>query len=328
VQNPPFKGASSARKSAFRRIAIVLVSIVGLWALLGFLATLPVTGNHPYWRRFRVLPEDFHVKAESVSFSSPDGIPLKGWYIEAQGVSMGTVILAHGINGNRSDMLARAAILVRHHYNALLLDLRDHGESGGNYTGPGFVESRDILGALKFLKDRGQAGPFAAMGHSYGAVAALYAAAQSPDISAVIADSAFISFEDMVNRATILLSEDPERSFWERLGLRLAGFRWVEWAVKPIYYLRTGIWLTAQDTDTLTPISQIGARPILFISGERDKICPPHNARLMFDAARSPEKQLLVVPNAEHDTTFESAPHLYESTVIGFLDRALQQPKP
>ena len=29
----------------------------------------------------------------------------------------------------------------------------------------------------------------------------------------------------MVKRATTLLSEDPERSFWERLGLRLARFQ-------------------------------------------------------------------------------------------------------
>lgn len=328
MRNPSRKRASPVRNSTFRRIAIVLASAIGLWALVGFLATLPVTGNHPYWRRFRVLPEDFHLKAENVSFSSQDGIPLRGWYIAAQGVSTGTVILAHGINGNRSDMLPRAAILVRHHYSVLLVDLRDHGESGGNYTGPGYIESRDVLGALKFLEDGGQVGPFAAMGHSYGAVAALYAGAQSRDISAVIADSAFISFEDMVSRATILLSEDPERSFWERLGLRLAGFRWVEWAVKPIYYLRTGIWLTAKETDTLTPIYQIGARPILFISGQNDKICPPQNARLMFEAARGPEKQLLIIPNAEHDATFESAPYLYESTVIGFLNHALQQPDP
>ena len=152
VQNPALKAASSARKTTFRRIAIVLASIVGLWALLGFLATLPVTGNHAYWRRFQVLPEDFHLKVESVSFSSLDEISLKGWYIQAEGVSHATVILAHGINGNRSDMLPRAAILVRHRFNALLIDLRDHGESGGNYTGP-------VLGVLKVLKNRGQLGP-------------------------------------------------------------------------------------------------------------------------------------------------------------------------
>src|SRR5215469_2556157 len=247
------KSTSSARKIRIRRLALVLASIIGTWAFLGFLATIPVTGNHPYWRTFRARPEDFGLQAENVSFSSQEGILLKGWYIRPRGASHGTVIVAHGINGNRSDMLSRAAILVHHNYGALLIDLRDHGESGGHFTGPGYVESRDILGALKFLRSQGQVGPVDAMGHSYGAVAALYAAADSPDLAAVVADGAFISFGDMVSRATILLSQDPERSFWERFGLRLAGFRGVEWAVKPIYYLRTGIWLTRGETNTLAP---------------------------------------------------------------------------
>ena len=321
------KSTSSARKIRIRRLALVLASIIGTWAFLGFLATIPVTGNHPYWRTFRARPEDFGLQAENVSFSSQEGILLKGWYIRPHGASHGTVIVAHGINGNRSDMLSRAAILVRHNYGALLIDLRDHGESGGHFTGPGYVESRDILAALKFLRSRGQVGPVAAMGHSYGAVAALYAAADSPDLAAVVADGAFISFRDMVSRATILLSRDPERSFWERFGLRLAGFRGVEWAVKPIYYLRTGIWLSRGETNTLAPISQLGTRPILFISGEKDEICPAQNARVMFDMARSPQKRLLVIPNADHDTTFQTAPHLYESVVIQFLEEALTERK-
>ena len=271
------------------------------------------------------MPGDFGLNAEDVSFLSQDGIPLKGWYIRPQGVSLGTVIVVHGINGNRSDMLSRAAFLVSDNYNTLLVDLRDHGESGGDYAGPGYMESRDILGALKYLQNRGQPGPIAAMGHSYGAVAALYAAAQSPAIGAVIADGAFISFEDMVSRATILLSKDPERSFWERLGLRLAGFRATEWAVKPIYYLRTRVWLSGREADSLVAISRMGMRPILFISGERDEICPPRNARLMYSAARSPQKRLLVISNAEHDTTYQTAPQLYESTVKRFLEDALQR---
>ena len=109
-----------------------------------------------------------------------------------------------------------------------------------------------------------------------------------------------------MSRATILLSKDPERSFWERLGLRLAGFRATEWAVKPIYYLRTGVWLSGREADSLVPISRVGIRPILFISGERDEICPPQNARLMYNAAHSQQKRLLVIPNAEHDTTYYS----------------------
>jgi len=153
------KSTSSARKVRIRRLALVLVSIIGTWAFLGYLATIPVTGNHPYWRTFRFRPEDFGLQAENVSFLSQEGIPLKGWYIRPHGASHGAVIVAHGINGNRSDMLSRAAILVRHNYAALLIDLRDHGESGGHFTGPGYVESRDILGALKFLRSQGMSDP-------------------------------------------------------------------------------------------------------------------------------------------------------------------------
>jgi hypothetical protein len=44
----------------------------------------------------------------------------------------------------------------------------------------------------------------------------------------------------------------------------------------------------------------------------------------MYDSARSPEKVLLIVPNAEHDTTYSTNPQLYESTVVGFLDKAFR----
>ena len=43
---------------------------------------------------------------------------------------------------------------------------------------------------------------------------------------------------------------------------------------------------------------------------------------------RSPQKRLLVIPNAEHDTTYQTAPQLYESTVKRFLKDALQRPAP
>ena len=89
------KSTSSARKVRIRRLALVLVSIIGTWAFLGYLATIPVTGNHPYWRTFRFRPEDFGLQAENVSFLSQEGIPLKGWYIRPHGASHGAVIVAH-----------------------------------------------------------------------------------------------------------------------------------------------------------------------------------------------------------------------------------------
>lgn len=136
----------------------------------------------------------------------------------------------------------------------------------------------------------------------------------------MIADGAYTSFGDMVHRATFLLAQDPSRSFWERIGLRLAGTRGAESAIVPIYWLRTGIWMSNRTANTLTPLVHIGNRPILFVAGANDKICPPENARKMFSTSRSPEKGLLIVGGAEHASTFTADPKLYESTVISFLN--------
>jgi len=314
-----FEATKRSTKSKLRRLAYALIALVALWIIIGYIATIPVVGNHSYWRALRARPEDFGLKAQEVSFASLDGLHLKGWYIAADGSPRGTVILSHGINGNRSDMVPRAAFLVRDHYNALLIDLRDHGESDGTYAGPGYMESLDIIGAVNYLRERHEQQPIVAMGHSYGAVASLYAATHTSNIAAVIADSAYLSFEDMVQRAATLLAEDPERSVWERFGLRMARFRGVEWAMMPIYYLRTGVWLNSQRADSLRAIAGMGPLPVLFISGEQDKICPPDNARAMYEASVSPQKQLLIVPGAEHDSTYTTSPKLYESAVINFL---------
>lgn len=55
------------------------------------------------------------------------------------------------------------------------IDLRDHGEGGGRYISPAYLEARDILGAVDYVRRRGERAPIAVLGHSYGAVAALFA---------------------------------------------------------------------------------------------------------------------------------------------------------
>jgi pimeloyl-ACP methyl ester carboxylesterase len=47
-------------------------------------------------------------------------------------------------------MLPRASFLVRDGYNVLAVDLRGPGESAAQYTSPGYLEARDILGAIQY----------------------------------------------------------------------------------------------------------------------------------------------------------------------------------
>ncbi len=73
-----------------------------------------------------------------------------------------------------------------------MVDLRGHGESTAQYVSPGYLEARDVLGGVDYVRQRAERGPVVVLGVSYGAAAALLAA-QSEAIAAVIADGVYPS---------------------------------------------------------------------------------------------------------------------------------------
>ena len=119
-------------KTVASRVAIVALAFLAAWGTLGYLATSPFVGNQPELRKRKAEPQDFGLRAECVTFTSTDGIPLVAWWLPTKGQARGTLVLAHGRDGNRSDMLPRASFLAKNSYNVLALDLRAHGESGGH----------------------------------------------------------------------------------------------------------------------------------------------------------------------------------------------------
>lgn len=306
---------------------VLAIVVVGA----GYLSTMNVVGH--FAPSFGALPAQYGLESEAVSFQSLDGINLKGWWIPAQGVShqpaaLGTVVLAHGNGGNRSSMLPRAAFLAANGYNAFPIDLRAHGESGGNYMTPGYLEALDILGAVEAAKRRGERGPFVALGHSYGARAALWATARSSDISAAISDGGFISIFETLRREAALVGNDPSASFPEKAGIRMANTlaqtSWARAFMGSAYYWRTGARLSSEFDDVTPAVLQIGNRPILFIVGEKDPIAPPEDSQHLYDSALSPLKAIIVVPGAGHNSTLSTNPELYKTRVIDFLGLALR----
>ena len=197
----------------FAAIATVVVLFYGV---AGYLGSADMFGDHPRWRGMNRGPADFGLRSETVSFDAKDGIPLKAWWLPASGMPRGAVIIAHGIDHTRQVMLPRAAFLVRGGYDVLAMDLRGHGQSGGRIVSPGLLEARDILGALRYIRSRGDIEPVAALGVSYGAVACLIAAAESPEIVAVIADGAYPTATMFLEDISRHYLHDPRTNFWLR----------------------------------------------------------------------------------------------------------------
>ena len=66
-------------------------------------------------------------------------------------------MLVHGWGGDKSDehVIETAPLYAKEGYGVLLLDLRGHGEFGGERRILGYKEMHDVRGALAWLEDQG-----------------------------------------------------------------------------------------------------------------------------------------------------------------------------
>jgi pimeloyl-ACP methyl ester carboxylesterase len=155
---------------------------------------------------------------ESVSFNATDGTRIAGWWIPAtrnhhtdnrgsDKKGRATVLLCHGFGADKSRDLFLVESLVANGYNVLAIDLRAHGESGGQFTGFGGVESRDVLGAIRYLhrEHTDASRRIVGLGEGLGAVALIEAAADSSDegqsIAAIAAYNPYDRFSQVVSDA-------------------------------------------------------------------------------------------------------------------------------
>ena len=294
------------------------------YIVAGYLCIASLIGENPRWRGMNRRPGDFGLKGEVVSLRSTDGISLKAWRQPADGRARANIIIAHGIDHTRQVMLPRASFLVHGGYNVLALDLRGHGESAAQYASTGYLEARDILGAVRYVRSSGENRPIVLLGVSYGAVASLLAAAESQEIAAVIADGAYPTGKDVFENINRHFVHDSGTGLWLRVLYLIASCPGISRAAALVYYARTGIYLGSDFGSALPSASRIRI-PVLLISGERDWIVPTEQMQTILAALPTERKSLVVIPNAYHDTTFSAGPTVYKDTVLNFLDSNLAQ---
>jgi pimeloyl-ACP methyl ester carboxylesterase len=155
--------------SPFWIAAAVIAALAALLGIAGYVFSTLVLHSHrqPIVR----TPRDYGMDYEDVTFTSTDGLQLKGWFIPAAGVSDKAVVMTHPFPFNRHgftpknqgfpplstvavDLLTTARALHAAGYPILLFDFRNHGESAAGVTGVGLNEYQDVLGALAYLRGR------------------------------------------------------------------------------------------------------------------------------------------------------------------------------
>ena len=287
----------------FRAVLYIILIIVSLDVLVLY------TNSHPPRYPLYIPPSRFGVTFEDAQFDASDGVKIKGWFIKGNGKGrVPTVIICHGLGANRSDFTELAAGLSRNGYNTLLFDFRGHGESERKASSFGYLEQRDLLGAIRYVKERKDvdAEEIAVYGFSMGGAVAVLTAAETSDIKGVIADSSFTT-----------LREQGERLFKGSLLPSSIFLRPITWMYELSFRLDAG------KVAPIDRIHDISPRGVMIIGGGEDEQMPSSDAMRLFAAAGEP-KELWLIPGAVHGGTVYMAGDEYRKRVLRFLDTHLK----
>ena len=250
-------------------------------------------------------PAEYGLKYEDVQFNTAvDNIPLKGWFIDSAGSK--TIIMLHGRDYSReaNGGLEKAAVLAGHGYDVLMFDFRAHGTSGGERYAMGAWETRDVTGALDYLKTRGIT-TVGIYGISLGAATSIMAAAEHPEIEAIVSEAAYSDLGTLIDEV-----------FPERSGL-------------PAFF-NPGVQSMARlffgmDFSKASPaaaLKAMGDRPILLIHSTADDfIAVSHAYRLQEAGAGNPNMEVWIVPDAAHCEAFSTFKAEYTQRMLAFYDK-------
>ncbi len=182
-------------------------------------------------------------------------------------------------------------------FNVVLFDPRGTGQSAGAAIGFGTVEVNDILTVVQYLQSLGPPqGHVALWGLGTGADAAILAAARTRAVSAVIADSPYVSVQAFLRRA-------------------IPG--WTGWPAFP--FAETILWSMQRETgiaygqyNPLRAVAALGGphpRPLLLVAGAADRLTPPADVERLFSASHdSLALGPVIVAGAGHLQAFTQSP--------------------
>jgi uncharacterized protein len=259
---------------------------------------------------------------QDVTFASRDPqIPdakLAGWWIPGADPKGPAVVLVHGVQSCRREaiVLLAAGMLHRAGFSVFLMDLRDHGDSEGDdarFAG-GSEEYMDVLGGWDWVRERGvPPEKIGVAGFSFGAISAIVAGAQEPQVPAVFSDSSTTTMSDGIGLFLADQVHDPT-------------------GISKVLVPGAVAWAKVIANDDLTrfnPVDEVAAydgRQIAFVHGEKDKVLPASMAVELHDAAAAAgaiTPEAWIVPDAGHTQGIYYDPAGYEQRLVSFFTAAL-----
>ncbi len=240
----------------------------------------------------------------SLSFTDRSGGEHDGWLLLGlRGAP--AIILCHGYNSNRSDLLSLGSILRDNHYNVYIFNF-EGPKAKENRSDLGSRQASDLMSAIDTVTKQPDVNPnrVGLFGASVGGYAALVAAEQTPKVKALVVDTTYST---------------PEQMFDWQIERLLGGSSGLFHALTEAEFHLASMGSQAYTMPADLP--KLASVPKLFISGRDDAVLAGMTEGL-YNQAPQP-KQLLVMEHAGSGLTSETEKKEYENQVLNFFLRSL-----
>ncbi len=290
-------------------ITLVLLSFAGLYAYAPYFVVemknpVILTAKHYFHKDVNNYQTHFPEYAEKIHFKTRDNITLTASIFKSKKkTAKANIILLHGIRSSKESFLPVIDFLTQNNFNAIALDLRAHGESGGEFCTFGYLEKQDVKRLIDCLiKTKNLKAPFGIWGHSLGGAIALQTLATDKNIKFGIIESSYSNFKSITaDYSDYYLGFDMDflnKNILERSG-ELAKFDINK--VNPIDYCKK--------------ISQ----PVLLIHGTDDKKINIKYAYDNYKALKSYSKYFYKVKGAGHNDVWQKGGQPLFDKILEFL---------
>ena len=243
-------------------------------------------------------------KWAAAEVTAADGTPLKGLWLPAKKPS-GAILLLHDYGGSPLHMAPVARWADKRKLSVLAVHQRAHGESGGQYTSLGLLESSDArIWAEKLRELAGESCPIILYGTGMGGAAVLHCLGEAlPDnVIAAVSESGYPSVKALMKR--VMRYEYRMRAFPTLQLLCLYGR--MNWHGK------------AASADACTVLKD-STLPLLLSYGKADTHIPPEMTKSAYEASASPQKKLVECEKAGRGACTLSEPERYFGELDAFL---------
>jgi alpha-beta hydrolase superfamily lysophospholipase len=255
-----------------------------------------------FYRHYLIRTPDFSYT--TVTLKTAKNISIDAWHSKVDSASKGTVILFHGLMGNKGQVLDEAHEFRNWGYNVMLIDVRGHGNSSGNTITIGYRESEEVKLAYDYILQTGEKNIFL-WGASLGAVEVIKAISDyqlSP--SGVIIEMPFLSLQSHLKGRA-----------------RMLGFPKQPFAFLATFWIGKERGFNGFSFKTNAYAKNINC-PVLVQYGEKDKLVMKSETNAIYQAIASADKKLVVYENAAHESFLQKDPATWRREVGNFLKQS------